>query len=76
MKNLTKVLEAPAEGKILVDKNPPVTAYLPAFLRAFPELRVFIALRDPRDVLVSCYFQNLIQVSHFLLRDWRNIIAA
>jgi hypothetical protein len=25
----------------------------------FPDLRAVIALRDPRDVLVSCYFQNL-----------------
>ena len=65
LRNLTKVLDTSAEGKTLVDKNPPVTAYLPAFLRVFPELRVLIALRDPRDVLVSCYFQDLIQVSHF-----------
>jgi tetratricopeptide (TPR) repeat protein len=65
MNNLTKVLDSPPAGKILVDKNPPITAYLPAFLRAFPELRVLIALRDPRDVLVSCYFQTLVQVSHF-----------
>ncbi len=65
LRNLAKVLESAAEGKMLLDKNPPVTAYLPAFLRAFPELRVLIALRDPRDVLVSCYFQNLIQFSHF-----------
>lgn len=65
LRNLTKVLDTSAEGKTLVDKNPPATAYLPAFLRVFPELRVLIALRDPRDVLVSCYFQDLIQVSHF-----------
>jgi tetratricopeptide (TPR) repeat protein len=65
VRNLTKVLESSADGKTLVDKNPPATAYLPAFLRAFPELRVLIALRDPRDVLVSCYFQTLMQVSHF-----------
>ena len=52
------------KAKSFVDKNPPITAYLPAFLRAFPELRVLIALRDPRDVLVSCYFQTLVQVSH------------
>jgi hypothetical protein len=28
-------------------------------LRVFPELRVLIALRDPRDVVLSCYFQNI-----------------
>ena len=26
----------------------------------FPELRVVIALRDPRDVVLSCYFQNIL----------------
>ena len=46
-------------NKILVDKNPSPTARLPLWLRVFPELRVLIALRDPRDVVLSCYFQNI-----------------
>lgn len=50
---------AAAEGKLLVDKNPSPTARLPLWLRIFPELRVLIALRDPRDVVLSCYFQNI-----------------
>ena len=50
---------AGAEGKLLVDKNPSPTARLPLWLRVFPELRVLIALRDPRDVVLSCYFQNI-----------------
>jgi hypothetical protein len=29
------------------------------WLRIFPELKVIIAIRDPRDVLISCFFQNL-----------------
>ena len=64
LKNLTRTLELPVDGKLLLDKNPPVTSYLPAFLRAFPELRVLIALRDPRDVLVSCFFEDMIQFSY------------
>jgi hypothetical protein len=28
-------------------------------LRVFPESKVIIALRDPRDVVISCFFQNL-----------------
>ena len=44
---------------MLVDKNPSPTARLPVWLRVFPELRVLIALRDPRDVVLSCYFQNI-----------------
>jgi tetratricopeptide (TPR) repeat protein len=44
---------------VLVDKNPSPTVQLPCMLRAFPELRVIIAVRDPRDVVISCFFQNL-----------------
>ena len=46
-------------GKMLIDKNPSPTARLPLWLRVFPELKVLIALRDPRDVVLSCYFQNI-----------------
>jgi tetratricopeptide (TPR) repeat protein len=44
---------------MIVDKNPSATLLLPLWLRVFPELRVLIALRDPRDVVLSCYFQNI-----------------
>jgi tetratricopeptide (TPR) repeat protein len=44
---------------ICLDKNPSPTAWLHLWLRIFPELKVIIAMRDPRDVVVSCYFQNL-----------------
>jgi len=56
---LTQELGTSAQGKLLVDKNPSPTARLPVWLRVFPELRVIIALRDPRDVVLSCYFQNI-----------------
>jgi Flp pilus assembly protein TadD len=48
-----------AASKLLLDKNPSPTARLPLWLKVFPELRVLIALRDPRDVVLSCYFQNI-----------------
>ena len=48
-----------AGGKLILDKNPSPTAKLRIWLRVFPELRVIIALRDPRDVVLSCYFQNI-----------------
>ena len=48
------------DGKMVLDKNPSPTAKLRIWLRVFPELRVVIALRDPRDVVISCYFQNLV----------------
>jgi hypothetical protein len=53
--------EAP-DGKtaeLLLDKNPSPTASLHIWLRMFPDLKVITALRDPRDVVISCYFQNL-----------------
>jgi len=46
-------------GSVLLDKNPSPTASLPLWLKIFPELKVVIPLRDPRDVVISCYFQNL-----------------
>ena len=52
-------LGAHKEGQILLDKNPSPTVRLRIWLRVFPELRVIIALRDPRDVVISCYFQNI-----------------
>ncbi|HZM06070.1 MAG TPA: sulfotransferase [Candidatus Saccharimonadales bacterium] len=51
--------EGSTEGKLILDKNPSPTVKLRIWLRMFPELRVIIALRDPRDVVISCYFQNI-----------------
>ena len=45
--------------ELLLDKNPSPTALLHLWLRVFPDLKVIIALRDPRDVIISCFFQNL-----------------
>lgn len=50
---------AVVDSKLLVDKNPSPTARLPLWLKVFPELRVLVALRDPRDVILSCFFQNI-----------------
>lgn len=47
------------DAAVLLDKNPSPTAALHLWLRLFPGLKVIIALRDPRDVIISCYFQNL-----------------
>ena len=59
LRALWQDLGGEAPGKTLVDKNPSPTARLPLWLRVFPELRVLIALRDPRDVVLSCFFQNI-----------------
>lgn len=59
LRALLEDLPADAANKLLIDKNPSPTARLPVWLRVFPELKVLIALRDPRDVVLSCYFQNI-----------------
>ena len=41
-------------SKLLVDKNPSLNLMLPMVVRVFPETKFLIALRDPRDVIVSC----------------------
>ena len=47
----------PIGARLLVDKNPGHTFLIPAYIRIFPETRFLIALRDPRDVVLSCFMQ-------------------
>jgi tetratricopeptide (TPR) repeat protein len=42
-------------GKVLVDKLPLHTLDLPIIAKLFPDARILFALRDPRDVVLSCY---------------------
>lgn len=43
------------DGKIFVDKLPMNTIKLPLIAKLFPGARIIFALRDPRDVILSCY---------------------
>jgi tetratricopeptide (TPR) repeat protein len=52
-------LREPIADRLLLDKNPEMTMLLPVVARAFPEMKILFALRDPRDVVVSCFFQRL-----------------
>jgi tetratricopeptide (TPR) repeat protein len=45
--------------KLLIDKNPALNVLIPAVVRIFPEARFLVALRDPRDVCMSCFMQPL-----------------
>jgi hypothetical protein len=42
-----------------LDKNPAYNLTIPLVLRFFPETRLIVALRDPRDVVLSCYLRYL-----------------
>jgi tetratricopeptide (TPR) repeat protein len=59
LKSLFREVQGEQRAQVLLDKNPSPTLALHLWLRIFPELKVIIALRDPRDVVVSCLFQNL-----------------
>jgi len=53
----------PLEGRVLVDKLPLNIVELGLANVLFPRARVLVALRDPRDVCLSCFMQ------YFLLND-------
>lgn len=53
------LLGRPLGGRLLVDKNPGVNFLIAVLLRFFPETKILIALRDPRDVVISCFMQSL-----------------
>jgi tetratricopeptide (TPR) repeat protein len=42
-------------GKVFVDKQPLNTTKLPIIAKLFPKAKILFALRDPRDVVFSCF---------------------
>jgi hypothetical protein len=52
-------LRQPIGGRLLIDKNPGVNVMVAILTRVFPETRFLVALRDPRDVVMSCFMQSL-----------------
>jgi tetratricopeptide (TPR) repeat protein len=56
---MAKFLGQPPGGRVLIDKNPSLTGLVPGFVRIFPEAKLLVALRDPRDVCLSCFMQPL-----------------
>jgi hypothetical protein len=53
------LLDEPIGERIHLDKNPELTLLIPAMLRVFPELKTVVAVRDPRDVIISCFMRSL-----------------
>ncbi len=52
--------------EVLVEQTAFNTAYLPLIARLFPQARIVFAVRDPRDVVLSC-FRRLFAPNHFTL---------
>ncbi|HEY7091146.1 MAG TPA: sulfotransferase [Tepidisphaeraceae bacterium] len=53
------IFDEPIGQRLLIDKNPGMTILMPVVNWAFPEMKMLIALRDPRDVLLSCFMQKV-----------------
>jgi tetratricopeptide (TPR) repeat protein len=43
------------DGRVFIDKLPLNTFKLPLIARLFPQARVIFSVRDPRDVVLSCF---------------------
>jgi hypothetical protein len=56
---MARFLGHPPDSRMLIDKNPSLTGLVPGFIRVFPEAKLLVALRDPRDVCLSCFMQPL-----------------
>ena len=58
-----------ASSMVLIDKLPLNLLDLPFILHVFPDCRIIMALRDPRDVCLSCFMQDFrlnSEMAHFV----------
>jgi len=58
-RSMASHLGNPVGHRMLVDKNPAFQELIIAFVRFFPEIKLMVALRDPRDVVMSCFMLPL-----------------
>jgi tetratricopeptide (TPR) repeat protein len=58
-RSMEYLLGEPVGGRMHLDKNPAYNLTIPLVLRFFPEARLLVAIRDPRDVVLSCYLRYL-----------------
>ena len=49
----------PIGDRLLIDKNPALDVHIPIVARLFPETSFLVAVRDPRDVCLSCFMLPL-----------------
>jgi hypothetical protein len=56
---LADALGEPIGDRVHLDKNPSTIMLIPGMLRLWPECRLLVAIRDPRDVILSCFMRYL-----------------
>ena len=73
---LTQIIkDGHVKGSVYIDKLPLNINHLGWIEKVFPDSKIIIAIRDPRDVCLSCFFQNFkpnIAMNYFL--SWENTI--
>ena len=60
---MSSLLGQPVGARLLIDKNPSYNVLIPAFVRIFPETKFLVALRDPRDICLSCFMQAYVPLT-------------
>lgn len=58
-RSLLRETEEKPGARLMLEKNPSNTLWMHMWLRIFPTSKIVIALRDPRDIVISAYFQNI-----------------
>jgi Flp pilus assembly protein TadD len=51
------------KGKVFIDKQPLNTFNLPIIAKLFPTAKILFALRDPRDVVLSCFRRRFVMTA-------------
>jgi tetratricopeptide (TPR) repeat protein len=57
---------APTDRAVFVDKEPLNSVHLGMIARLFPKAKILFALRDPRDVVLSCFRRRLVMTANAL----------
>lgn len=52
---MEELIGEPIGQRVFLDKNPSMTELIPTWLRMAPHSKLLIMLRDPRDVVISCF---------------------
>ena len=55
---------AKLDTRVFIDKHPLNTLKLPLIARLFPDARILVCRRDPRDVVLSCFRRRFLMNPH------------